>query len=65
MSEWINIKNKLPSPADYVLVWDGFLCSVAQIQSWEKTPGVPLFCSYDSPSFEITHWMPLPEPPHD
>lgn len=53
MSEWISVKDKLPDTTGNYLVYNGaviycsFLNSNKQWNSWS----------------DITHWMPLPEPP--
>ena len=57
MSEWISVKDRLPEPWTEVLVWRG---SEYPIVSSEVT-STGLWCHF----FNITHWMPLPEPPKE
>ena len=54
--EWISVKDKLPCESDNILVWEGQYCEI--------------YLCYNRDHFErhykdITHWMPLPEPPTD
>ena len=52
--EWISVGDELPTPnktfSDAVIAWDG-LC----------IRRIPL-CLFNSAS-EVTHWMPIPQPP--
>ena len=57
MTEWISVKDKLPEPWTEVLIWRG---PEYPIVSSEVTP-TGLWCHF----FNITHWMPLPEPPKE
>ena len=54
MSEWISVEDELPTPnktlSDAVIAWDG-LC----------IRRIPL-CLF-KPASEVTHWMPIPQPP--
>ena len=66
MSEWISVKDKLPDAGGYVVCiakrnpFSRFMPMVARI---EKNGWVnPITEQYIS---EITHWMPLPEPPEE
>jgi Protein of unknown function (DUF551) len=61
--EWISVKVRMPKidefPGNEVLTWDGE-------EMWCRIPsfyddGTCEFFTFDEP--EITHWMPLPEPP--
>ena len=61
MSEWISVEERLPREIEPVLVysadrwsrdvWVGCLCCGAWISEYEE--------------IHVTHWTPLPEPPHD
>ncbi len=55
---WINVDDRLPDDDDSCLVWNGNHIFVAIY--WGD--GEWMFDSY---ACEITHWMPLPEPPKD
>jgi len=63
MNGWISVKKKLPEEGTDVLVTDGVACMVAKLDN-TKT-----FYFWSNNSFwsndEVTHWMPLPEPPKD
>ena len=57
MSEWISVKDRLPEPWVEVLVYRG--------EDWTVVS-----CEVDTNGkwlhfFNITHWMPLPEPPKE
>lgn len=64
---WISVKDRLPKENGPILMWSGRLedvptCAAAGYELWnwstEHTP-------HDYRLFEITHWMPLPEPPEE
>ena len=55
-NRWISVEDRLPDEDDKCLVWNGHHIFVAIY--WGD--GVWKFDSY---ACEITHWMPLPEPP--
>lgn len=67
MSEWINIKTKMPKPFEHVLIngHDGIFC--AYRESFEDFPAWYSYPSSNESSivFGITHWMPLPLPPKE
>lgn len=54
MSEWISVEDELPEINDYYLVAgediDSEICRFLIGLGWQD-------------DFDITHWMPLPEPP--
>lgn len=58
--QWINVKDRLPKYENPVLAGNAELCFVntalyhVATRRWELPSGI--FC-------EVTHWMPLPEPP--
>jgi len=58
MSEWISVKDRLPG--DYAVLVSGGVAYYADGVWYTVTgftyPGVPI-------RWEVTHWMPLPEPP--
>lgn len=51
MNEWIDVKNKLPSPEEEVLLYHK---EYGLIVGWLISKGN-----------EITHWMPLPNKPQE
>ncbi len=53
MSEWISVKDRLPEENGYVLAYS----------SSDDLVIIVLKSKFQS--FEITHWMPLPEPPEE
>lgn len=59
MGKWIKCSERMPEPYEYVLVTDCFVgCEVMRVNSdgyWG--PAKSLYHG------DITHWMPLPEPP--
>lgn len=67
--KWISVKDKLPAPDELVLVYnkdEGVFRARRdhyddQYPSWQCDP----IGSYagDGCVYDITHWMPLPEPP--
>lgn len=66
MQEWVDVKENLPDPAEYVLLYDKSLDLVYEGKlRWDG------FYYSDRAGFskdlgedcEITHWMPLPKPP--
>ena len=66
MSKWISVKDKMPEPSRYVACiakrnpFSRFMPMVARIEKngWAN----PITEQYIS---EVTHWMPLPEPPKE
>lgn len=84
MSQWISVKDRLPEPYDFVLVFadnkginEPKPMSIARIEinneNWEFVNRSPLMPNYgvymdiehDMDSDDVTHWMPLPEPPKE
>ena len=77
MSEWISVKDRLPEHGAYVLVWldgeDAPIVADYRPTGWSaRTDGLRVGCmaycyggmiENDFNQQEITHWMPLPEPP--
>lgn len=62
MAEWISVKDKLPDDGKEVLFSDGSSIMVgwynADEEFWELTDADMIVYAVD-----VTHWMPLPEPP--
>ncbi len=56
MAEWISVKDRLPEEGSYVLVFVNL--------GYGYTIGTSLYLNKSFKMDEnITHWMPLPEPP--
>ena len=60
MSEWISVKERLPDIETWVLVHcvNGKITSDLRIAPFGKFMISPVYG-------EVTHWMPLPEPPEE
>lgn len=59
---WNSVDKRLPSDATQCVVktiFDG----VYAIQYWDSNSGTWLGDDYSYDADEVTHWMPLPEPP--
>jgi len=69
MSEWISVKDQLPSLEEEVLAWDGEHIEKAfrTEVSLMSCPNVSWYWTYyDYTDWEgVTHWMRLPEAPHE
>jgi Protein of unknown function (DUF551) len=74
MSEWISVKERLPEHNQIVLAWCIVLDYEGVIKARFERYDKRRRGSFDSSEFEeypeilhpgqeITHWMPLPEPP--
>ena len=77
---WINVKDRLPHLNEDVLVYavgkaDGFIgehdieiCNRYIQRFFPSSPGQEIWSSprqYFHTDYEITHWMPMPEPPRE
>ena len=62
MSEWISIKDGLPIPFVKVLVTNGYYREISYFSNiskkWYQSASV-------EPISNLTHWMPLPNPPKE
>jgi len=62
MPEWISVKDRMPEDGKEVLFCDGSSIMVGRYNGdekfWELTDANMIAYAVD-----ITHWMPLPEPP--
>jgi len=60
--KWISIKDRLPPPEIEVLLFQPrFGCCVGSLQEW----GDFTDCVEGLTMPNVTHWMPLPEPPKE
>lgn len=62
MTEWISVKERLPEEGETVLTYHHPYIETAEIMWWEGSS--PHWMNGSNPSFEATHWQPLPEPPN-
>lgn len=79
MAEWISIEDRLPELDEDVLIYaigkskdflgDSVIAISCQYEfkcfPWSKS-GTIIWCSpfeYFDTNYEVTHWMPLPNPP--
>lgn len=70
MSKWISVKERLPRLHTDVLVYRRSVCRMGGYSSIEYvTLGhgeVPMWSNdFQTWKSEVTHWMPLPEPPKE
>ncbi len=72
MSEWINVKDRLPQDkTETIIIFsDGFCVYFGRYYDGDSFDGEPLFKVESSNGHifrdsEVTHWMPLPEPPNE
>lgn len=62
MSEWISVKDRLPTYFDDVWAWVVFSTGEARgTETWLEDNGSWVMGS--AKNFTVTHWMPLPDPP--
>ena len=60
MSEWISVEDRLPDDVGYYIVATVFSYAPVRTGHFKRNSDNPW--AYFQPG-EITHWMPLPEPP--
>lgn len=68
MTEWISVKDRLPSKNDYVLLYDSSLDLVHEGKLRDGDFYYSERSGYSKDvgdGCEITHWMPLPEAPNE
>ena len=65
--EWIRVTDRTPSINEAVLVYDKFIedVSIGYISEFLGERAVWITDYGQNISDEVTHWMPLPEPPKD
>lgn len=64
--EWISVNDRLPNPYETVIVQMPLAAPLPTV-SWGfiKSDG-KWYCNYSNRADdEVTHWMPLPEPPKE
>jgi hypothetical protein len=57
---WISVKDRMPSDGDSVLVWG---CGFIEIGWYNEDLRTWQAEDFNYDDGEVTHWMPLPEPP--
>ena len=67
LNNWISVKDRLPEDNGPILMWSGRLehvptCAAAGYELWNWSTE---YSPHDFRLHEITHWMPLPNPPKD
>lgn len=69
MSEWINVKDKLPDKQDcYLTYYNTNDYCIIDISGWDMKKQMFVYLDpeyYGDENENITHWMPLPEPPKE
>lgn len=65
MSEWISVEERLPDDMDAEVTVDALAYEDGVIHQafYDKSSGVWIDTDGDELHGEVTHWMPLPEPP--
>ena len=68
--EWISVKDRLPETTKIVDIYSGERITGCQYHDYPKEEGnyKHFHClrgRYDIKVEDVTHWMPLPEPPKD
>lgn len=64
---WVSVRDRLPEKGEYVLVYanakyiDSEKVCIDKLEDGEKTA----VWMHTHGWFEVTHWMPLPEPPKE
>lgn len=57
-TQWIPIADRLPEPYTIVFIWDNTNKRVTDAYMTRNKVWVGISMSY-----EVTHWLPMPEPP--
>lgn len=65
MSEWIGVKDRLPPLGERVLCSDGTAVFEQYRVELSAVYGIWERSGMKSPMQNVTHWMPLPEPPEE
>lgn len=62
--EWISVKDRLPTVKDQLLIYDSENDEIVIGVFLYSTESIIAFGIFGRGQvFDITHWMPLPEPP--
>lgn len=62
MSKWISVKDRLPDLDVEVLIFNGEIYKGFRTDMY----GPWIWTHYDyMPTHDVTHWIPLPEPPKE
>ena len=64
MSEWISVKDRLPELLDEVLLFTSEGDIFAGV-FFERHENYTVAGDYHRFFYDVTHWMPLPEPPNE
>ncbi len=59
--EWISVKDRLPEIGEPVIIYYGRFVAEAM----RNDNGVFVVSCSDEEAEDVTHWMPLPEPPKE
>lgn len=65
MSEWIKVEDKMPDDEQNVLFTNSKLRGLPSTGWYEKDLGFFMHNNFLNALVIVTHWMPLPETPHD
>ena len=64
MSEWISVNDRLPEFLDEVLLFTS-AGNIYVGMFYEKHEKYTVAGDYHMFLYDVTHWMPLPEPPNE
>lgn len=60
---WISVEERLPEDRDWVLVWHTGYLTAKKAKYKDNDFPIWIIDGYGDQPGEVTHWMPLPEPP--
>ena len=60
---WISVEERLPEDRDWVLVWHTGYMTPKKAKFEDEGVVVWVLDGHDSLPGDVTHWMPLPQPP--
>ena len=62
MTDWISVKDRLPEPGEYILVY----CPTRKYAPvWLGWYWEDFFYLFEQDDDDVTHWMPMPKPPQE